>query len=177
MDWNESTRRSFLKQFGVAGAAALAAASAAPNAGGLAMPAAAAQSPATQSTPTAADQKQAATREERMKWWHEAKFGMFIHWGLYSIIGQYEWVKEHEGVPIPQYELLAKHHHPKPNAARDWAQLARRAGQKYMVMTTKHHEGFCNWDTKLTDYNAMKQGPGRDLVREYVEAARAEGLR
>ncbi len=173
MDWNESTRRSFLKQFGAAGAAALAAASA----DGLAMPAAAAQSPATQSTPTAADQKQAATREERMKWWHEAKFGMFIHWGLYSIIGQYEWVKEHEGVPIPQYELLAKHHHPKPNAARDWARLAKRAGQKYMVMTTKHHEGFCNWDTKLTDYNSMQQGPGRDLVREYVEAARAEGLR
>ncbi len=112
-----------------------------------------------------------------MAWWHEAKFGMFIHWGLYSIIGQHEWVKEHEGVPIPQYEILAKHHHPKPNAARDWARLAKRAGQKYMVMTTKHHEGFCNFDTKLTDYNAMKQGPGRDLVREYVEAARAEGLR
>ncbi len=112
-----------------------------------------------------------------MAWWHEAKFGMFIHWGLYSVIGQHEWAKEHEGVPIPQYEILAKHFHPKPNAARDWARLAKRAGQKYMVMTTKHHEGFCNWDTKLTDYNAMKQGPGRDLVREFVEAARAEGLR
>ena len=78
---------------------------------------------------------------------------------------------------MPQYEILAKHFHPKPNAARDWARLAKRAGQKYMVMTTKHHEGFCHWDTKLTDYNATKQGPGRDLVREYVEAARAEGLR
>ncbi len=112
-----------------------------------------------------------------MEWWHEAKFGMFIHWGLYSVIGQHEWAKELEGVPISQYEILAKHFHPKPNAARDWARLAKRAGQKYMVMTTKHHEGFCNWDTKLTDYNAMKQGPGRDLVREFVEAARAEGLR
>jgi alpha-L-fucosidase len=180
MEWSESTRRSFLKQFGAAGAAALAAT----KAEGLSMPAGGgAQAPAavgaqaSQSAPTATDQKQIATREARMAWWHEAKFGMFIHWGLYSIIGQHEWVKEHEGVPIPQYEILAKHHHPKPNAARDWAQLARRAGQKYMVMTTKHHEGFCNWDTKLTDYNAMKQGPGRDLVREYVEAARAEGLR
>jgi alpha-L-fucosidase len=78
---------------------------------------------------------------------------------------------------VSQYELLAKHFHPKPGAARDWARLAKRAGQKYMVMTTKHHEGFCHWDTKLTDYNAMQQGPGRDLVREFVDAARAEGLR
>jgi alpha-L-fucosidase len=112
-----------------------------------------------------------------MAWWHEAKFGMFIHWGLYSVIGQHEWAKEFEGIPIPQYEILAKHFHPKPNAARDWARLAKAAGQKYMVMTTKHHEGFCHWDTKLTDYCAPKQGPGRDLVREFVDAARAEGLR
>jgi len=119
----------------------------------------------------------ASTREQRMRWWHEAKFGMFIHWGLYSIIGQHEWAMEIEGVPIPQYEILAKHFNPKPNAAREWARLAKRAGQKYMVMTTKHHEGFCNFDTKLTNYCATKQGPGRDLVREFVEAARAEGLR
>ena len=169
MDWSERTRRAFLKQFGAAGAAALAAA----NADGLAL----AQDSATQPAPTAADQKQAATREARMTWWHQAKFGMFIHWGLYSVIGQHEWAKEDEGVPLLQYELLAKHFHPKPNSARDWARLAKRAGQKYMVMTTKHHEGFCNWDTQLTDYNAMDQGPGRDLVREFVEAARAEGLR
>src|SRR5579864_1224917 len=121
--------------------------------------------------------REAATRDKRMAWWHEAKFGMFIHWGLYSVIGQHEWAMEVEGVPIAQYEILAKHFQPKPNAARDWARLAKRAGQKYMVMTTKHHEGFCHWDSKLTDYNAMKQGPGRDLVREYVDAARAEGLR
>src|SRR6185312_8371430 len=115
--------------------------------------------------------------DRRMRWWHEAKFGMFIHWGLYSVIGRHEWAMEVEGVPIPQYELLAKHFSPKPNAARDWARLAKQAGQKYMVMTTKHHEGFCNFDTKLTDYCASKQAPGRDLVREFVEAARAEGLR
>jgi len=82
-----------------------------------------------------------------------------------------------EGIPVPQYEQLAKIFKPQPNAARAWAKLAKQAGQKYMVMTTKHHEGFCNWDTKLTNYCAPKQGPGRDLVAEYVEAARAEGLR
>src|SRR5438874_3308981 len=116
-------------------------------------------------------------RSRRMKWWHEAKFGMFIHWGLYSTLGRHEWVMENEGIPAKEYERLADMFKPKPNAARDWARLARRAGMKYMVMTTKHHEGFCNFDTKLTDYCAPRQGPGRDLVREYVEAARAEGLR
>jgi alpha-L-fucosidase len=119
----------------------------------------------------------ASDRERRMKWWHEARFGMFIHWGLYSVVGRHEWVMEDEAIPVAEYEQLAKQFKPKPNAARDWARLARRAGQKYMVMTTKHHEGFCNFATRLTDYCAPKQGPGRDLVAEYVEAARAEGLR
>src|SRR5437016_1627924 len=115
--------------------------------------------------------------ERRIQWWQEAKFGMFIHWGLYSVIGRHEWAMEVEGVPIPQYEILAKHFNPKPNAARDWARLAKQAGQKYMLMTTKHHEGFCQFDTKLTDYCAPKQAAGCDLVREFVDAARAEGLR
>jgi alpha-L-fucosidase len=84
---------------------------------------------------------------------------------------------ESEGIPIPQYQLLAEHFKPKPGFGREWARLAKRAGQKYMVLTTKHHEGFCLWDTKLTNYNAMQQGPKRDLVREFVDAARAEGLR
>src|SRR6266478_5637021 len=118
-----------------------------------------------------------ADRERRMKWWHEAKFGLFIHWGLYSIVGRHEWVMEMEGIPATEYQKLAAQFKPKPNFARDWARLAKRAGQRYMVMTTKHHEGFCNFATKTTDYCAPKQGPGRDLVKEYVEAARAEGLR
>ena len=118
-----------------------------------------------------------ADRTRRMQWWHAAKFGMFIHWGLYSTLGRHEWVMENEGIPVSEYEAYADQFKPKPNAARDWARLAKRAGMKYMVMTTKHHEGFCNFDSKLTDYCATKRGPGRDLVREYVEAARAEGLR
>src|SRR5271165_672491 len=170
------SRRLFLKHLGIAGAGiagAGAMASHDANATSIATPHQ--QKPAPGASTELS--KEAATRAQRMAWWHQAKFGMFIHWGLYSVIGQHEWAMEVEGIPIPQYELLAKHFNPKPNAARDWAKLAKRAGQKYMVMTTKHHEGFCQWDTKLTDYCAAKQGPGRDLVREYVEAARAEGLR
>jgi alpha-L-fucosidase len=160
---NSNTRRGFMHQFGAVSALA-----------GYGVASSGAVSNAAQAT---GDDPGAATREQRMQWWHDAKFGMFVHWGLYSVIGQHEWAMEYEGIPIPQYERLAKHFTPRPNAAREWARLAKRAGQKYMVMTTKHHEGFCMFDTKLTDYCAPKQGPGRDLVREYVEAARAEGLR
>jgi len=113
----------------------------------------------------------------RMRWWHQAKFGMFIHFGLYSQHARHEWAMETEAIPFGEYTPLAKAFHPAPGFARGWARVAKAAGMKYMVMTTKHHEGFCNFDTKLTDYCATKQGPGRDLVREYVEAARAEGLR
>ena len=116
-------------------------------------------------------------RARRMRWWHEAKFGMFIHFGLYSVIGRHEWAMEMEGIPVAEYEKLAEQFNPKPNAAREWARLAKRAGMKYMVMTTKHHEGFCLFDTEFTDYCAPKRACGRDLVAEFVEAARAEGLR
>ena len=113
----------------------------------------------------------------RMQWWHAAKFGMFIHFGLYSQHARHEWAMEQEAIPIGEYMALAPQFNPKPGSQRAWAKLAKAAGMKYMVMTSKHHEGFCNFDTKLTDYCATKQGPKRDLIREYVEAARAEGLR
>jgi len=119
-----------------------------------------------------------ADRVRRMQWWREARFGMFVHWGLYSLLERHEWVMENEGIPASEYAPLAMKFKPQPHAAQVWAKLAKQAGQKYMVMTTKHHEGFCNFDaSKYTDYCAPKQGPGRDLVRGYVEAARAEGLR
>src|SRR5438128_6824291 len=145
------TRRDYLKLMGAG--AAVAASSFSNNTSTFARP-----------TP---DEK--SDRARRMQWWHEAKFGMFIHWGLYSVLGRHEWVMENEGIPVAEYEQLAKRFNPKPNAAREWAKLARRAGQKYMVMTTKHHEGFCHFNTSTTNYCAPKQAAGRDLVKEYVE--------
>ncbi|MBN2393246.1 MAG: alpha-L-fucosidase [Anaerolineae bacterium] len=119
----------------------------------------------------------AATRPERIRWWQEARFGMFVHWGLYAQLGRHEWVMNRERIPVAEYEKLADTWQPKDRPAREWAALAKQAGMKYMVMTTKHHEGFCLWDTQQTDYNAVKHGPGRDLVREYVEACREFDLK
>jgi alpha-L-fucosidase len=123
------------------------------------------------------EQQTAATRPERMRWWHDARFGMFVHWGLYAQLGRHEWVMNRERIPLAEYEKLADSWHPKESPAREWARLAKASGMKYMVLTTKHHEGFCLWDTQQTDYNAVKHGPGRDLVREYVEACREFGLK
>ena len=116
-------------------------------------------------------------QQQRLQWFRDARFGMFIHWGLYSQLGRHEWVMNQERIPLTEYEKLADTWKPKPGAARHWARLAKQAGMRYMVMTTKHHEGFCLFDTRQTDYNAVKHGPGRDLVAEYVDAARSEGLR
>ncbi|MBN1673419.1 MAG: alpha-L-fucosidase [Kiritimatiellae bacterium] len=118
----------------------------------------------------------AKTRDARMKWWREARYGMFVHWGLYALIGRNEWVQSIEGIPVREYEKLMGRFKPKPRPARDWARLAVESGMKYMVLTTKHHEGFCLWDTRQTGYNAMN-ACGRDLVREYVEACREFGLK
>jgi alpha-L-fucosidase len=134
-------------------------------------PAATGPEPKGPTTSTAED------RERRLKWWREARFGMFIHWGLYSVYGRHEWVMENEGIPVAEYEKTAQRFNPQPNAARAWAKLAKAAGMKYMVMTTKHHEGFCHFDSKLTNYTAPKTAAGRDLVKEFVDAARAEGMR
>jgi len=112
-----------------------------------------------------------------MAWFRAARFGMFIHWGLYAQLGRHEWVMNRERIPVAEYEKLAATWHPKPNAARTWARLAKRAGMRYMVMTTKHHEGFCLWDSRYTDYKAPNTAAGRDLLRPALDAFRAEGLR
>jgi alpha-L-fucosidase len=168
MDMSSFTRRKLLK--GTGAAMLTMAASGAPGV----MPIAPAQTPKPEnSEPEPGEQ----TRAQRLAWWRAARFGMFIHFGVYSTIGRHEWVMEDEAIPVAEYAPHATTFHPHAGSPRAWARLAKQAGMKYMVLTTKHHEGFCNFDTKHTEYNAAKQGPGRDVVREYVEAARAEGLR
>jgi len=174
-DRNRITRRGWITTT----AGSLASLAVAPGLVASAANAAPAASPQTQTTSAAPTESPEviADRQRRMEWWHKARFGMFIHWGLYSTIERHEWVMENEGWPVADYQQHAKIFKPIPNAARAWARLAKATGQKYMVMTTKHHEGFCNFDaTKYTNYCAPAQGPGRDLVHEYVEAARAEGM-
>src|SRR5208282_5126293 len=112
--------------------------------------------------------------ERRIRWWREAKFGMFIHWGLYSILGREAWAMGDEDIPLAEYEKLARQFQPPRDVARTWARLGRESGMRYMVMTTKHHEGFCLFNSKLMFHRAPQQGAGRDLVQEYVDAARAE---
>jgi alpha-L-fucosidase len=119
----------------------------------------------------------AATHEQRIAWWREARFGIFMHFGLYSVPSRGEWLLAVEDIPISEYEKFADSFHPAPGSTRDWASAAKGAGMKYMVLTTKHHEGFCLFDTKLTDYCATKMGPRWDIIAEYVGSARAEGLR
>ena len=119
----------------------------------------------------------AETRDERMAWFREARFGMFVHFGLYAMYGRNEWVWTLENIPRDEYVARANEFQPKPGCHREWAKLAKEAGMKYMVMTTKHHEGFCLWDTQMTDWNSVKLGPKRDIVAEYVDACREFGLK
>lgn len=119
----------------------------------------------------------AASRDERMKWWREARFGMFIHYGLFSQVGRNEWVMACENVPPQEYEKLAETFSPKEGCCREWAKLAKEAGCKYMVLTTRHHEGFSLWDSKVNPYNSVNYGPHRDIVKEFVEACREFDLK
>jgi alpha-L-fucosidase len=119
----------------------------------------------------------AGSRAERMNWWREARFGMFVHYGLYALVGRNEWVMSLENYPIEEYEKLANQFNPRPGAPREWAELAVKAGMKYMVLTTRHHEGFSLWDSKANPYNAVNYGPRRDIVREFVDACREFGLK
>jgi alpha-L-fucosidase len=123
------------------------------------------------------EKKIAQSRNQRMEWWREARFGMFIHFGLYSQVGRNEWVMSLENYPISEYEKLADTFNPKPGAPREWAALAKKAGMKYMVLTTRHHEGFSLWDSKINPYNSVNYGPKRDIVREFVDACREFDLK
>lgn len=112
-----------------------------------------------------------------MEWFVDARFGMFIHWGLYAAAARHEWVKHVEEIPDAEYDKYFRVFNPDLFGPREWARMAREAGMKYFVITTKHHEGFCLWDTQCTDYKAPNTLCGKDLLREVVEAFRAEGLR
>lgn len=110
-------------------------------------------------------------------WFRHDRFGMFIHWGLYSMPARHEWIKNYECIPEEKYDQYFKYFNPDLYDPKEWACMAKAAGMKYAVFTSKHHEGFCMWDSQFTDYKCTNTPAGRDLLREYVDAFRAEGLR
>lgn len=116
-------------------------------------------------------------KEKRMAWWTNDRFGMFIHWGLYALPARHEWIKNREMITDADYQKYFDNFNPDLYDPREWAKMAKAAGMKYAVLTTKHHEGFCLFDSKFTDYKATKTAAKRDLVKEYLDAFRAEGLK
>lgn len=117
-----------------------------------------------------------ATPAPNSEWFDHDRFGMFIHFGLYAMAARHEWVMSIEERDAADYERYAQYFDPDLFDAAAFARLAKDAGMTYVVLTTKHHEGFCLWDTALSDYSAP-HSCGRDLVREFVDAVRAEGLK
>ncbi len=113
----------------------------------------------------------------RTSWFTESRFGLFIHWGLYSMPARHEWVRNKEKISNEDYQKYFDHFNPDLYDPKEWAREAKNAGMKYFVITTKHHEGFCLWDSKFTDYKAPCTPCGRDLLKPMVDAFRAEGLK
>ena len=115
--------------------------------------------------------------EKRVAWFTQARFGMFIHWGLYAIPARGEWVRSVEEMPKEDYMPFFHQFNPVDFDPKQWARAAKEAGMKYVVLTAKHHDGFCLFDSQYTDFKSTNTKCGRDLVREYVDAVRAEGLK
>ena len=133
-------------------------------------------------------QRQDAQGDPRLDWWREARFGMFIHWGLYAIPagvwkgervgGIGEWIMWRARIPVAEYELLAKAFNPVRFDAPEWVQLAKDAGQKYIVITSKHHDGFCLFKSDVTDYNIVDATPfGRDPLKELAAECERQGIK
>ncbi|HHX44764.1 MAG TPA: alpha-L-fucosidase [Chloroflexi bacterium] len=133
-------------------------------------------------------QRPEARRDARLEWWRAARFGMFIHWGLYAIpAGQWkgqtipgigEWIMHRARIPVAEYEKLAEQFNPTQFDPAAWVSLAKRAGQKYLVITAKHHDGFCMFDTELTSYNIVDATPfGRDPMKELAAECARQGVR
>ena len=134
-----------------------------------------------------------ADSADRLAWWREARLGLFIHWGLYSVLGgewqgkdygkemggaSAEWIMLRAGIPTGEYEKLAGRFNPVRFNAREWVRLAREAGMKYLVITAKHHDGFSMFDSRVTDYDIVDATPfGRDPIKELAEECRRQGLR
>src|SRR6516164_1237222 len=128
------------------------------------------------------------SQDEKMQWFREAKFGLFIHWGLYAVPagewkGQFvpgigEWIMNRAKVPVPEYEQLAKQFNPVKFDAEAWAQLAQDAGMKYLVITSKHHDGFAMYGSKASPYNVVDATPWhRDPMKELAAACAKRGIR
>ncbi|MBN2138200.1 MAG: alpha-L-fucosidase [Sedimentisphaerales bacterium] len=141
-------------------------------------------------TVSAADpvEKVELTDDQRMAWWREARFGMFIHWGLYAVpAGEWngkkiggigEWIMNNARIPVAEYEKLAGRFNPVKFDADQWVSIARNAGMKYIVITSKHHDGFCLWDSKVSEYDIMDASPfKRDILGELAEACRKQGIK
>jgi len=110
-------------------------------------------------------------------WFTHDRFGLFIHWGIYALAARHEWVKNREQIRDEDYQQYFDHFYPDLYDSNAWAQAAKDAGMTYVVVTTKHHDGFCLWDSALTDYKAPNTPWGKDVLRPMVDAFRAEGLR
>ncbi len=118
------------------------------------------------------------TRDERMKWFADAKFGMFVHYGPYAVAGLQEWYMAIGDISVEQYEReVTQKFHPKKGCAYEWVKLASEAGCKYMVMVTRHHDGYSMWDSDCNPYNVVKYGHDYDVVAEFVDACRKYGMR
>jgi len=121
--------------------------------------------------------KEGDERAARLRWFHQARFGMFIHWGLYSIPARGEWVRLNERIPMEEYDALADSFAPESFDAERWVRLAAQGGARYMMLTTRHHDGFCLFDSRASEFTSVKRAAGRDFVADYVAACRRAGMR
>ena len=116
-------------------------------------------------------------KEKRMAWWTHDRFGMFIHWGIYAVPARHEWVKNRERISDEDYQKYFDHFDPDLYNPVEWAAKAKAAGMKYVVLTAKHHDGFCLWNTKYTDFKVTNTPYKKDLIKPFVDAFRAEGIK
>ncbi len=115
---------------------------------------------------------------EARHWFEDAKFGLFIHWGVYSVLGDGEWVMNNQNIPIDAYEKLPSFLNPIEFNAEEWVKIAKNAGMKYITITTRHHDGFSMFDSKASDYNIVKKTPyGKDVIKDLAEACKKEDIK